>query len=1061
MKKTLLSVFLILFMLFEPVFAQTRTITGTVTGKEDGLPLPGVSVMVKGTKIGTQTGPDGSYSIKVPPNAESLVFTFIGFSMQTVPATSSRINVVLLGNSSSLNEVQVIGYGTQTKRESVGSISTVKGKDIVEQPVQNFEQALAGRAAGVQITIPSGVSNTPPVFHIRGVNSISLSSQPLIVVDGVVSFSGDVSGGESGGNALANINPDDIESISIAKDGAATAIYGSRAANGVVFITTKKGRNGAAVVSLDSWVGKNYVYRLPKVLDANQYISIKNEALTNAGLYNAATYYTALTNDANGNPYNTNWSKLVYRTGTTYNTTASVSGGTEKTTYYASANYSNQQGIIRKNDFINKSLLFNVDHKASKIISMGMKLSYADQQNLAATSSGSLAGEAYNTAGLGRLALLLPPNLGAYNPDGSYNLNPLTGAIGLQNNKGYSNSYPNPKPALDLDRANNEQYHTTANAYLQVKPLSWITLKTQYGIDYINTLNDTFNNPISNFSVSNGVVTNNASVADNSQYYKRYVWDNTAQFDKTFGTKHSLSLLLGNEQQRSTQYGYGLTRLILSDPAFNQIQAGYTNNNPPTSTYLVNTENYLVSFFGRLNYNFDQKYFISGTVRKDGYSAFGFNKKYGYFPGVGIGWEIAQEKFWSQIKADKIFSSFKLKASYAEVGNNSISDYQSYGFYTNGLYNSNATLYPSQTGNNSLAWETSKKTDVGLTFGILNDRITGELSYYKNDISGLIFNVPLAPSAGLPTNPYVNIGSMYNKGLEIDLNADIVRSQNFHWTSNFNISFNKNRITALIPGTNYFTYSTSSLEVTNINRIGGSVGDLYIIRSAGIDPTNGRRIFLNAAGNKVEYTFSGTTHWYNMDGTPYKKADGTANSINQSADASDYGNTIPKEVGGFSNTFRYKSFDLNVLLTYQLGFYDYYGTQATLTDQRFWNNSTVILDHWTTAGQDAKYPKVVFGDNVSNGTSFPTDFNTYKGDFLKVKTVNLGYTLPKTLLNKAGISSLRIYVTGQNLFVFTKYPGPDPEVSSNGTGNSTPVLIEIQCPTAGHLLRVSRLNFNG
>jgi len=1056
MKKNLLNFLWVLIIIGSNAYAQNRTVTGTVTGSDDGLPLPGVSVVVKGTKTGTQTKADGTYTIKVGAG-QSLIFTYLGFASQTVEPSGEHLNVKLSGRTNDLNEVVVVGYGSQSKRASVGSVSQIKGSDLIEQPVQNFEQSLAGKAAGVQITIPNGVLNTPPVFHIRGTNSISLSSQPLIVVDGVVSFTGDFSGGESGGNALANISNDDIENITILKDASATAIYGSRGANGVVIITTKKGKKGAATVSVDSWVGATKVNRLPKVLDAFQYVALKNEAMVNAGVYNATVTnpqtipleYTTLTPDANGNPINTNWGKLIYRTGTSYNSNVSISGGTDKTTYYGSVNYSKQQGVIQKNDFSNKGMLFNIDHKANKYISLGAKLSYSDQLNLAASSSGSLSGEAYATNGLGRIALLLPPNLGPYNNDGSYNLNPTGAGIGVMNNKGYAISYPNPIPSLDLDRQNNEINHTAANVYLQVNPLSWITLKTQYGIDYLYTTNDLFTNPISNFSVVNGVQQNNAGATANYTQYKRYDWINTAQFDYTFFAKHNLSVLLGNEQQGTNQYGFGLNRTILSDPAFNQIQAGYVN---VTTNSLSNTTNYLVSFFGRLNYNFDQKYFLSGTIRKDGYSAFGSDKKYGYFPGVGAAWEITKEKFWSGIKADKIFSSFKLKASYGIVGNNAgLNDYASYGTYgaansynTSGLYNGNPTLQPNNTGNNALAWEKSKKTDVGFDFGIFNDRITGTVGYYKNNIDGLIFNVPLPPSAGLPNptaSPAVNIGSMYNKGLEFDFNADIIRGGNFRWSSNFNISFNKNRITGLIPGTNSFTYSTSSLEIANINKVGSSVGDLYIVRSAGVDPANGRRIFINGQGKQVEYTFTGTTHYYNMDGTPYVKADGTPNTINQAADAVDYGNATPKEIGGFSNTFHYKNFDLNVLLTYQLGFNLYYGTGSTLTDQRFWNNSTNILDHWTTPGQVAKYPKVVFGDNVSNGTSFPTDFNVYRGDFMKVKSINLGYTLPKSVLNKIGLSSLRFYVTGYNLFIVTKYPGPDPEVASNGAsinGNSTP-----------------------
>ncbi|HWZ14695.1 MAG TPA: SusC/RagA family TonB-linked outer membrane protein [Mucilaginibacter sp.] len=1039
MKKLLLTSMVVLLLIASHAYAQTRTITGTVTDK-DGSPLPGVSVVVKGTKTGTQTSVQGKFAINAGAGKQTLMFTFIGYLPKIVDVPGSTVGVIMEPDQNQLSEVLVVGYGTQNRRENVGSIAQIKGSDIIEQPVQNFEQAIAGKAAGVQVTITNGVLNTPPVFHIRGTNSINLSSQPLIVVDGVVSLSGDYSGGESGGNALSNINPDDIESIDVAKDASATAIYGSRGANGVVFITTKKGKKGDAIVSLDSWTGVTTVNRLPKVLNAAQYVAIKTEAIGNLPA-SATNPSIADGTDVNGNPIDTKWANLIYQRAVSYNTTASVSGGNDKTTYYASANWSKQQGVLRANEFDNKSILFNIDHKANKYITLGMKISYADQLNLAATTSGSLAGEAYNTAGLGRLALLLPPNLPAYNNDGTYNLNPANGAIGVGLDKNVTISYTNPVVALALDRANNEINHAVGDVYLQVKPLSWITLKSTYGIDYLYSTNDLFFDPADNFSGS--AANNTASAYANYSSNKRWDWANTAQFDHTFG-KHSLSLLFGNEQQYTSVSGFGLERTVLSDPAFNVIQAGYVN----VLTYGLNlTNNYLVSFFGRLNYNFDEKYFLSASLRKDGYSAFGFDKKYGYFPSIGGGWEITKEGFWNNIGADKIFSSFKIKASYGRVGNNALGDFSSYGTYASGLFNGKPTLLPSTTGNNQLAWETSTKTDIGFDFGILNDRINGSIGVYKDNVSGLILPYPEPPSAGLPgAAPLVNIGSIYNRGVEININADIVRTKDFKWSSNFNISFNQNKITALLPGQNALPpYSTSSLETTSIDKVGGSIGDLYIIRSAGVDPNNGDRIFLNAAGHKVEYNFNGVNipglglaHYFNLDGTPYLTAAGGLNTINQTADAIDYGNATPKEYGGFSNSFRYKNFDLSVLLTYQLGFYVYYGTQATLTDQRFWNNSTIILNHWTTPGQIAAYPKVIFGDNVSNGTSFPTDFNTYRGDFVKVKTINFGYTIPKTFLNKVGVRSVRVYVTGQNLFIITKYPGPDPEVGSNGTLNNTP-----------------------
>lgn len=1027
MKKFLLSFLWVLIMVGSHAYAQTRTVTGTVIGKDDGLPLPGVSVIVRGTKVGTQTGSDGTYSIKVPEGSRSLVFSFVGFTTQTVNITSNRVNVTLSGSASELNEVVVLGYGSQVKRDNIGSVSNVKGKDVAEQPVQNFQQSLGGRAAGVQVTIPAGVVNSQPTIRIRGINSISLSSQPLFIIDGVAAFSDNTNGSSATSSPLSALNPDDIESISIAKDASETAIYGSRAANGVVFVTTKKGKKGKSVVSMDNWIGFSKVQRLPDLLNAQQYVDMKNEALVNAGTFNndpttpSKNVYFALSKDANGNPIDVNWFDYVYRTGKAYNSSISISGANDNTSYYLSANYSKQGGILVKNDYIRKGIDANVDHHVGKLITVGAKISYANESNLSAVTSGSQNGEAFNIAGLGRIPLVSPPNVSPYNNDGTYNLSGNT--LGLGANKGISTSYYNIVPLLDLNRSNSYVNHIVSNIYFQLKPLSWITLKTVYGIDNFLVDNDIFQSPVHGDGAPTGSAT--ATYAKNM----RWVWDNTAQFDYTFLTKHNFSLLAGNEQQRDISRGFGVNRTVISDPSFNVIQAGYGTTVTSGLTY---GDNYLVSFFGRLNYDFDKKYFLSGTLRQDQDSRFGPDRKKGVFASAAAGWEITREKFWNAIGADKIFSSFKLRGSYGKVGNNlGLGNYASYGLYANSLYNGAATLYYNQTGNNMLGWETSKKTDFGFNFGVLNDRISGEVAYYKNNISGLIFQVREAPSAGLPTDPYVNIGTMYNKGLEVTLNADAFRTKDFAWTTSFNISFNQNKLTSIVPGITRLTSQTSSNEVTSINEVGHSIGSLYIVRTAGVDPATGRRIFINGQGQKVYYNYAGgNLAWTYADGTK-------APAITQAADAVNYVNTSPKEVGGFNNTFRYKNFDLNVLLTFQLGYSIYWGTHAGLLDQRFWNNSTEVLNRWTTPGQVTNIPKVIYGDNVSNGSSIPLDVNVYNGNFLKVKTVNFGYSLPKSLLSKVGISNLRFYVSGYNLFIITKYPGPDPEVSSNGPGNTS------------------------
>ncbi|WP_080058760.1 SusC/RagA family TonB-linked outer membrane protein [Spirosoma aerolatum] len=1039
MRKILFGSWMLTLLFCLPGFAQDITVSGQVTSSDDGSLLPGVTVQVKGSNRGTNTDAQGNYRLTASANS-TLVFSFIGYTAQEVPVNNrSVVNVLLKGDMQQLSEVVVIGYGTQTRQDATGSISSVKGATIAQMPIQSFESGLAGRSAGVQITVPNGVLNNPPVFRIRGTNSISLSSYPLIVVDGVPTFTGDQGSTNAPSNPLASINPNDIESMDVAKDAAATAIYGSRAANGVVFITTKRGKSGKVRVNYDGWLGFSNTYRLPEMLNASQYISFKSQAVANNPTASAVKF--TQTNDANGNPIDTRWYDYIYRQGVSHSHSVNVSGGSENTNYYFSVGYTNQKGVLNKNDFGRMNALFNVDSKLSKLFTIGGKIAVSNEKNLSAGTSGSLNGEAFNTAGLGRVGLVLPPILSPYNNDGTYNLN--GSAIGIANNiVGTSVSYPNPLPMLDQNRSNTENNHIQSNAYIQFKPLDWITLRSTYGIDYLLVDNDLFQSPQSSDGYSS---TGNAT--SNFRKLKTWLWTNTAQFEKSFGGAHNFNLLIGQEQQRTTTLGYGINRQNLSDPNYTVIQAGYTVNNPSSMAY---GENYLLSGFGRLNYNYKEKYFLSGNIRQDEYSALG--EKKGVFYGVSAGWEIAQENFWKSASLDNVFSSFKLRGSYGKVGNiGGINDYSPYSLYASGLYGGAATLAFNVVGNPALKWETSTKTDIGFTFGLLNNRISGEVAYYKNDIDNLILNVAQAPSTGIPGTlsgvayPPQNVGTMYNKGLELSLNARIINTKDFQWNSNFNITFNKNEVTALAPGLSVLQTGTSSLETVNQTAPGYSLGYLWVVKTNGVDPATGKRIFVNSAGQNVYYQYYAPTGEFNYSTTPDGKTKyisptgGT--SITQATDGVMYANVVPKQYGGWDNNFKYKNFDLGVLLTYQLGFSVYYGTNAGLHDQRFWNNATdVLTDAWQKEGDTGKkYAKPVFNDNTSNGSAFPLDINVFKGDFLKVRSVTFGYTLPNNLLSRVKMSNLRLYVSGQNLAVLTKYPGPDPEVSSNGattSGNS-------------------------
>jgi len=1040
--RKLLSHLLCLCMAVSQLEAQTPTvpITGSVTD-EKGAPLAAVTVtaLTSDRKVVSTTVTDasGTFKLNVSPRVRNLQFTYIGLEEQLVPiGGKTAFSVTLRANNRNLSEVVVVGYGSQAKKDVIGSIATVKGAAVAETPIQSFETGLGGRAAGVQITIPSGVVNEPPVFRIRGTNSISLSSQPLIVVDGVPSFTGDQGSTNAPANPLASINPSDIESIDIAKDPAATAIYGSRASNGVVFVTTKKGRSGRLRVTYDGYVGTTGVYGLPHMMNASQYLGFKTAAVANnPSLTGGSAVTFAYAKDKNGNNVDTKWSDVIYHKALQQNHNISISGGNDNTTYYISTGYTDQNGIIRKDEFQRKNILANVDTRLNKIVSLGGKISYSDENNLSAAASGSLPGEAFSIIGLGRIGQVLPSILPVYNNDGSYNINGAT--IGYANVTGTSISYYNPQPILDLSRSNNEANHLQSNIYLQVKPLSWLTLKTMYGIDNLWIDNDLFSTPITGDGYSSS-----GAATSSLKKLKTYVWTNTAQFDYVLKDDHTFSLLAGNEQQRTTTEQYGISRQTLSDPAFNTIEAGYTINNPLTTP--LYSQNYLLSNFGRLNYNYKHKYFLQGTFRRDEYSAFGI--KAANFGAGSIGWEVAQEEFWKTAKLDRIFSSFKIRGSYGKVGNSTgLADFASQTFYGNSLNGGTATLayYLGTVGNSKLTWESSKQTDVGFNVGILNDRITGQFAYYKNNVNGLILNVAQSPSAGLPTNPPANVGSMYNQGVEATINAAVIQKKDFTWMTSFNFTYNTNKVTALAPGLNAIQTATSGSETVNQTMKGYTEGYLWVIRTGGVDPGSGKRIFLNSAGQKVYYQFYAAPGQFQFSTTPDGKTKYTSPTggatITQAADGVMYKNPLPKIVGGWSNTFSYKRFTLDALLTYQAGFSVYYGSNAGLHDQRFWNNATDVLsDAWSAKNPNhAKYALPVFNDNVSNGSAMPLDINVFSGNFIKVRNVTLSYSVPPLWLERAKISSVRIFVSGQNLGIITKYPGPDPEVDSNGNSSSS------------------------
>ncbi|WP_299825062.1 TonB-dependent receptor [uncultured Pontibacter sp.] len=1028
MRKLLLMSFALVLTLLNQAVAQSKTVSGTVTDQTNSQGLPGVAVVVKGTSVGTTTSADGTYTINLPAGGNTLVFRYIGYlPVERAVGNSATINVAMALDNKQLQEVVVTGYATQSREEFTGAAASVTGEAIKDRPVQSFVQALTGQASGVNIVQPNGVLNNPPVIRIRGINSISLSSFPLIVVDGIPIATGDASANSAANNPLGDINPSDIESIDILKDAASTSIYGSRAAAGVLIITTKKGKQGKAKVSYDGWVGTGVAARLPEMLNAEQYINYKNKAISNALSVNPALVPTAQ-RDANGVSFfagdgnvDTNWYDEIYRRSISQNHALSVSGGNENTSYYFSVGVTDQDGFIKTNSFNRKNTRLNINHKVTDWFNFRGNVTYSNSMN-EAPQTGSLPGASFASSGLARLALVLPPNIAPRNPDGSYN---ITGSntIGQGNNLA-AITYQNPLPIMDLNTNTSENSRLISNIGADFTILKGLTARTTYSYDRGNTENIQFWSPVHGDGFSwGGYAYNNTARREN------WNWVNTLQYQTTLADKHNISILAGTDVQKITVTNWGAVRQALTDVGFDVFQAGYTTNVAGGNGISLRAyESYLSS----ISYNYGGKYFLSANYRRDGNSALAPEQRWGDFGGASVGWALSEEDFFKNSSLANTVSNLRFKGSWGRVGNGNLpSDFGSYSLFGTGLYGEISTLVYSQAGNKFLSWETSDQTNVGVDLGLLNNRVTLEVNYYHNDVSDLILEAPQAPSKGIPGNSILqNVGSMYNKGFEFSLGATPIDKGKFTWRTNLNLTLNKNEVTALAGG-NAPIPGVTQLETANLTRVGNSVGSLWVVKTNGVNPQNGRRIFINKNGEEVQYLHGGGANaWTYLDGR-------TASAVS-GADASAMYNTLPTWYGGFTNNITYGNFDLSLLFTYSGGNYIYNGTQAGLRDQRFWNNHTDVLGHWQNEGDRTDIPRPIFGDNVSNGSAFAIDTNVEKGDFLRLQNTVLGYRLPAQLFGKTGISSLRVYGQVDNAFLVTKYSGVDPEISTNGNSNLAP-----------------------
>lgn len=1002
-------------------------ISGTVRA-DNGEPLPGANIVIQGSNVGTQTDADGKFSIQVPQGSKKLVITSIGFTNQEITITNAtKLDLTLTTDNRQLSEVVVTGYSSESKKSFTGSASKVGAAQLENRPAQSLDQLLGGQAAGVNIVQPSSALNNTPVFRIRGINSITSSVYPLMIVDGVTVFTGS-SGGSVGNNPLADINPTDIETIDVLKDASATAIYGSRAANGVVVITTKKGKKGRTKVTYDGWASFSTPYNLPKLLSPAEYVTIKNEARVNAGLSPGFV----LGKNADGSDVGTNWYDVAYQTGVSQNHTISVSGANEATNYFLSVNHSDQNGIIRTNTFKRENARVNLEHKLSRRISIGTNLTYSQSANagpnsgaIGPNSVASSSGNSVNTQYIGlqplaRMTYILPPNVPIYNANGMYNINTANGNIGYGPNSsalGVFNAY-NLQTILDLDKNTSSNNTLIGSVFAEIELLKDLKLKTVYGLDNYVVENKEFRNPYS----GDGFATNGAATNSTTTYY-RSNWTNTLSYNTTFNEDHNLRVLIGHEEIYRKVDGWGAARTGLADPFYTNYQGGFTTITPTANVY---AENGLLSYFSNVGYDYKRKYLFSFNFRRDGLSALAVGNKWGNFGGGSVGWNLSEESFYKSSALAKTLSDVKIRASYGIVGNSSLSDYASLSQFSSGTYAGVASLYFGQAGNPDLRWETSKKIDIGLNVGLWNNRVTVEADYYKNTIDGLILNAPQPSSKGIPGNSIAaNVGSLYNQGIELAINANIISKGKFQWTANFNVATLQNKVTSLGTGGDIYPTSLSTFGIQNISRVGESVGAIFAVPTAGINPANGNKLYINRNNQVVQYN-AVTKSFSTLDG-------GTAPVIDNYADGRVQGPSLPTYYGGFNNNLVYGQFDLGIGIIFSGGNKLYNGTRATLSDQRYFNNGQFILNRWTTPGQVTEVPKLVWGDSFTGGFSSANATNVEDGSFVKLKNISLGYRVPVQQIGISKfISSARAYVQASNMFTITKYTGSDPEVSING-----------------------------
>ncbi len=980
------------------VFAQT-TVTGKVTDLNSKIPLSGASVVVKGTNIGTTTGLDGSFSITVPAKSKVLVVSYLGYSVQEVTAKAGVIDVSLsTSDVKTLNEVVVTGYGSKIKKDLTGNIARIKGKEIENMPVASVDAALQGKAAGVFVNSQSGKLGQAATVRIRGNSSISASSQPLYVVDGVPITTNDQStyGGDM--SPLTDINSNDIESIEVLKDASAGAIYGSRAANGVILITTKRGNSGKTSVSANYQTGSSKETRRVEFLNSEQYA----ELFLRATKYTDDFYGTPLNDPSSEttfakdwmgyhsfdkwatNPTTTyDWQDQAFQKGNFQQGDVQISGGNDKTKFFGSLQYFDQKGIIVGNDLKRITGRLNLDHKAKDWLNLGFTMS------LARTSSRRLPDDNAFSNPLQAIAFMpmtpfTDPNTGLPTgaPPGDLN-------VGL---------YYNPRLTVDYAKFTQEIFRNFSNVYATAKILPGLTFQSEFGVDILSQNEEGY---FQTQTVRNTTTAVRGSGSNTAAFILNYNTNNYFNYIRDFG-KHNIDATAGMQYQQSTSKYNSTSGTDFPSNSYRKIASAATKSGGSSTQ----SDFSFVSQFARVNYKYNDKFLATVSVRRDGSSRFGANERYGIFPSASAGWIMSEEKFIQSIKP---ISFLKLRASYGQVGNAEIGNFPQLGLFGGAAgYAGNAGQSPTQIGNPDLKWETTNQADIGIDFGLFNNRITGELDYYEKKTSGLLLNVNVPATTGFNTQTK-NVGKLENKGYEVVLNTQNLIGK-FKWNTTINFANNKGKVVdikgQIIEG-----------GISSMNRVmeGQPIGVFYAVQWAGVDPANGDALF-----------------YKNIAGAGGQLDKGTVNpaGFNQ-AQRVVVGDPNPDYIIGVTNNFSYKGFDLSVFFNGVIGNQiNIYGMgRYSSANFRFEDNQTVDqVNAWTTPGQKTDIPQArwLFNNGAQISSRYIVD-----GSYARLRTLTLGYNVPVKALKRLKIDRLRVYASAMNLLTITDYPYWDPEVNAD------------------------------